>query len=141
MRPRSRRVRPTGGSATRSSASSLRPICWCLTRPISPMICPSCGCGSARSPSRRLDTFASWSYTWPAPVERDALLAMLRDAPGEILRAKGIVRFADAPDRRSVVHLVGRRLEVGDEGPWGDTAESRLVMLGLKPMLGSLQRE
>ena len=87
------------------------------------------------------DTFASWSYTWPAPVERDALLAMLRDAPGEILRAKGIVRFADAPDRRSVVHLVGRRLEVGDEGPWGDTAESRLVMLGLKPMLGSLQRE
>ena len=87
------------------------------------------------------DTIASWSYTWPAPVERDALLAMLRDAPGEILRAKGIVRFADAPDRRSVVHLVGRRLEVGDEGPWGDTAESRLVMLGLKPMLGSPQRE
>ena len=87
------------------------------------------------------DTFASWSYTWPAPVERDALLAMLRDAPGEILRAKGIVRFADAPDRRSVVHLVGRRLEVGDEGPWGDTAESRVGMLGLKPMLGSPQRE
>ena len=87
------------------------------------------------------DSFASWSYTWIDPVERDTLVAMLRDAPGEILRAKGIVRFADAPDRRSVVHLVGRRLEVGDEGPWGDTAESRLVMLGLKPMLGSRQRE
>ncbi len=87
------------------------------------------------------DAFASWSYTWPEPVARDALMAMLREAPGEILRAKGIVRFADAPDRRSVVHLVGRRLEVGDEGPWGDTAESRLVILGLKPVLGFLQRE
>ena len=87
------------------------------------------------------DSFASWSYTWPDPVERDTLLAMLRDAPGEILRAKGIVRFADAPDRRSVLHLVGHRLEIDDEGPWGDTDESRLVILGLKPVLGSLQRE
>jgi G3E family GTPase len=87
------------------------------------------------------DVFASWSYEWPGPVERDALLAMLRDAPGEILRAKGIVRFADTPDRRSVVHLVGRRLDVGDEGPLGDLVGSRLVMLGLKPMLGSLPRE
>jgi G3E family GTPase len=87
------------------------------------------------------DIFASWSYEWPGPVERDALLAMLRDAPGEILRAKGIVRFADTPHRRSVVHLVGRRLDVGDEGPLGDMLGSRLVMLGLKPMLGSLPRE
>ena len=96
------------------------------------------GATAALPPS---DRFVSWSYTWPEPVERDALMAMLRDAPGEILRAKGIVRFADAPDRRSVVHLVGRRLDVGDEGPWGDTAGSRLVMLGLRPMLGSLPRE
>ena len=95
----------------------------------------------ATSASPSSDAFASWSYTWTEPVERDVLLAMLREAPGEILRAKGIVRFADAPDRRSVVHLVGRRLEVGDEGPWGDTADSRLVILGLKPVLGSLQRE
>jgi G3E family GTPase len=91
---------------------------------------------TAAAPSS--DAFASWSYVWSEPVERDVLLAMLRDAPGEILRAKGIVRFADAPHRRSVIHQVGRRLEIGDEGPWGDTAGSRLVMLGLKPMLGSL---
>jgi len=85
--------------------------------------------------------FASWSYQWPEPVERADLLAMLHEAPGEVLRAKGIVRFADAPDRRAVVHLVGRRLDVSDEGPWGDTAGSRLVMLGLKPVLGLLPRE
>lgn len=99
------------------------------------------GASGASGDGSTVGAFASWSYQWPEPVERADLLAMLRDAPGEILRAKGIVRFADAPDRRAVVHLVGRRLDVSDEGPWGDTAESRLVMLGLRPVLGSLPRE
>jgi G3E family GTPase len=80
------------------------------------------------------DSFASWSYEWPEPVERETVLAMLRDAAG-VLRAKGIVRFADAPARRSVVHLVGHRLDVSDDGPWSDNAASRLVLLGVKPML------
>jgi G3E family GTPase len=80
------------------------------------------------------DSFASWSYEWPEPVERETVLAMLRDASG-VLRAKGIVRFADTPDRRSVVHLVGHRLDVNDDGPWSDNATSRLVLLGVKSML------
>jgi G3E family GTPase len=80
------------------------------------------------------DSFASWSYEWPEPVERETVLAMLGDAAG-VLRAKGIVRFADAPARRSVVHLVGRRLDVSDGGPWNGNAASRLVLLGVKPML------
>ena len=80
------------------------------------------------------DSFASWSYEWPGPVERETVLAMLLDATG-VLRAKGIVRFADAPARRSVVHLVGRRLDVSDGGPWNGNDASRLVLLGVKPML------
>jgi G3E family GTPase len=80
------------------------------------------------------DSFASWSYEWPEPVEREIVLAMLRDATG-VLRAKGIVRFADAPGRRSLLHLVGHRLDVNDDGPWKYNAPSRLVLLGVKPML------
>ncbi len=83
------------------------------------------------------DAFASWSYEWPEPVDRDSVLALLRDAR-DVLRAKGIVRFADAPGRRSVVHLVGRRLDISDGGPWSDNAASRLVLLGPKSRLGSL---
>jgi G3E family GTPase len=85
----------------------------------------SAGAGAA-------DSFASWSYEWPEPVERETVLAMLRDAAG-VLRAKGIVRFADAPARRSVVHLVGHRLDVSDDGPWGGNTASRLVLVGPKP--------
>jgi G3E family GTPase len=80
------------------------------------------------------DSFASWSYEWPEPVERETVLAMLREVAG-VLRAKGIVRFADAPARRSVVHLVGHRLDVSDGGPWSGSAPSRLVLLGVKPTL------
>jgi G3E family GTPase len=83
------------------------------------------------------DSFASWSYEWPEPVERETVLAMLRDAAG-VLRAKGIVRFADAPARRSVVHLVGHRLDVSDGGPWTGNAASRLVLLGPRPMAGTI---
>lgn len=85
------------------------------------------------------DVFASWSYEWPEPVERDVVLGMLRNAG--VLRAKGIVQFADAPAARSVIHLVGSRLDFSDSEPWRDGETSRLVLLGLKPMLGALQKE
>lgn len=90
--------------------------------------------------------FASWSYTWREPVPRQALTDLLHDAQRGVLRAKGIVRFDDSPDRRSIVHLVGRRIEIRDGGPWGDsprgdTPDSRLVLLGLKPVLGCLKRQ
>lgn len=87
------------------------------------------------------DVFSSWSYEWREPIERQTVLCLLGDATNVVLRAKGILRFADAAERRSVVHLVGRRLDVHDAGPWGDTDGSRLVLLGFKPVLGSLERE
>ena len=82
------------------------------------------------------NSFRSWSYCWPEPVDRQALLEVLQDAT--VLRGKGIVRFSDSPDRRSVVHLVGKRVDITDTGPWSDTEESQLVLLGVRPVLGSL---
>jgi len=91
------------------------------------------------APTETADAFTSWSYEWVEPVERETVMTMLR-GPGR-LRAKGIMRFADAPERRSVIHQVGRRLDVSDDGAWRDGETSRLVLLGVKPVLGSLQRE
>jgi G3E family GTPase len=85
--------------------------------------------------------FRSWSYSWPNPVDRAALMAMLSETTGDILRAKGIVRFSDSADRRSIIHMVGRRIDVSEDGPWFDDVESQLVLLGARPVLQSLQRE
>lgn len=87
------------------------------------------------------ENFRSWSYSWPGPVDRAALLAMLDGVRGDILRAKGIVRFADSINRRSIVHMIGRRIEIAEDGPWRGDADSRLVLLGTKPMLQSLDKE
>lgn len=85
--------------------------------------------------------FRSWSYSWSDPVDRTALLAMLNEAPSHILRAKGIMRFADSSDRRSVVHMVGRRIDISEGGSWLGDAESRLVLVGTSAMLHSFERE
>jgi len=84
--------------------------------------------------------FQSWSYSWPDAVDRSALLAMLNEAPSHILRAKGIVRFADSADRRSTVHMVGRRVDISEDGSWPGNAESRLVLVGTSAMLHSFER-
>ena len=85
--------------------------------------------------------FRSWSYSWPDPVDRSALLAMLNEAPSHVLRAKGVVRFADSLDRRSIVHMVGRRVDISEGGSWPGDAESRLVLIGTSAMLHSFERE
>ena len=89
------------------------------------------------TPADAPDDFASWSYEWTEPVERDVVLGMLRTAG--VLRAKGIVRFADSPARRSVIHQVGSRLDIADDEPWRESETSRVVLLGLRPMLASLR--
>jgi len=85
--------------------------------------------------------FRSWSYSWPDPVDRSALLAMLDEVPSHVLRAKGIVRFADSADRRSTVHMVGRRVDISEDGSWPGDVESRLVLVGTGAMLHSFERE
>ena len=42
--------------------------------------------------------------------------------------------------QRSLAYL-DLDLDVSDGGPWSDNAQSRLVMLGPKPMLGALQSQ
>lgn len=89
--------------------------------------------GVTRAPGGE-SPYRSWSYEWKEPVDRATVLDLLRDAA--LLRAKGILRFADAPARRTIVHQVGRRLDICDGGPWRTAEESRLVLLGLVSRLG-----
>ncbi len=85
--------------------------------------------GSGEPPFRR------WSLTTRQTVDRAALLDALRALPSSVLRAKGILRFADAPLERSVVQMVGRRIDVRGEGPWGIAdLRSDLVLLGTPDM-------
>lgn len=104
---------------------------------------PPCRSGEGREVAPRGEDrlahgFAVWSHTTAEMFDSDALRTALSKLPTGIVRAKGIVRIAEAPERRTVVHVVGRRIDISDGGPWAEASatsrgpadESRLVVIG-----------
>ena len=63
--------------------------------------------------------FSTWSYETEKPLALEALREMVRKLPGSIYRAKGVVYSADAPQRRAVLQVVGRRVDVSLQDEWG----------------------
>lgn len=63
-------------------------------------------------------------------VDRMALVGLFEDEHTGVVRAKGVVRFADRPDRREMVQVTGRRWQCTPvDGDGVDT----LVVIGLPP--------
>ena len=77
----------------------------------------------------------AWSGATYAPVDRAALEAALDALGPAVVRVKGVVRLADALDRRTVVQVVGRRRELTDDGSWpaDPPPPSRLVAIAVHP--------
>ncbi len=75
------------------------------------------------------EEFESWSWQSLAPLDRARFKEAMRQFPQGLLRAKGVLRFADRPDGRGVFHLVGRRTTLTQEPQNAPTA-SILVAIG-----------
>lgn len=75
--------------------------------------------------------FQRWSFTTYQPFDGAALRMLIEALPPGVLRAKGMIRLAEDPERRYVLQRVGRRwsLEPTDRAAGGRA--SRLVLLGL----------
>ncbi len=56
--------------------------------------------------------FSTWSYETDQPLVLDRLREKLRKLPGSIYRAKGFIYSTDAPHRRAVLQVVGRRVDI-----------------------------
>lgn len=61
--------------------------------------------------------FGTWSYETDQPLSLEALREAASKLPATIYRAKGVIYVADAPERRAVLQVVGRRVDIslGDE--------------------------
>jgi G3E family GTPase len=56
---------------------------------------------------------------------------MLANLPAAIYRAKGLLHFENDPGRRYVLHVVGQRLSILADKPWGEQKPlSQLVFIG-----------
>jgi len=75
--------------------------------------------------------FSTWSYETDQPLAVEPLREALRKLPGTVYRAKGLVYAADAPKRRAVLQVVGRRVDISIDEEWGfRQPRTRIVVIG-----------
>ena len=75
--------------------------------------------------------FSTWSYKTDQPLALEALHEAVRKLPGTVYRAKGVIYTSDAPQRRAILQVVGRRMDISLEEPWGQrTPSTRIVAIG-----------
>jgi G3E family GTPase len=83
-------------------------------------------------PTTHAHPFETASWESDRPIPRATLEAFAAALPPDIIRAKGILLLEEAPDRRAVFQLTGKRWTIRPGGPWGqDQPRSRLVAIGL----------
>jgi G3E family GTPase len=77
------------------------------------------------------NVFGTWSYETDQPLALEVLRETLRKLPGTIYRAKGVIYTADAPQRRVVLQVVGRRVDISLQEEWGQRApRTQIVVIG-----------
>jgi G3E family GTPase len=75
--------------------------------------------------------FSTWSYETDQPLVLEALRETMRKLPGTVYRAKGVVYTTDAPQRRAVLQVVGRRVDISLQDEWGQRApHTQIVAIG-----------
>jgi G3E family GTPase len=75
--------------------------------------------------------FETWLYSSDKPLAYDALLRTLEALPAGIYRGKGIILLADQSNRRTIMQMVGKRVQLHDGGGWDDGPKNtELVFIG-----------
>jgi G3E family GTPase len=77
------------------------------------------------------NVFSTWSYETDQPLMLEALREAMRKLPGTVYRVKGVVCTTDAPKRRAVLQVVGRRVDISIQEEWGQRApRTQIVAIG-----------
>ena len=75
--------------------------------------------------------FSTWSFETEEPLSLAVLREVAKKLPASIYRCKGVIYSTDAPTRRSVLQVVGKRVDLALEKEWGDRARrTQIVAIG-----------
>lgn len=76
--------------------------------------------------------FSTWSYETDKVLSYEKVKRAVKSLPTDIFRAKGILNLDDSPDKRAVLHLVGKRCSLSWGRPWEPDAQpySKFVLIG-----------
>ncbi len=86
---------------------------------------------SALQTPQHAKTYQSWSCEFHGLLDREKFEVFAMSLPGKCLRAKGILRFSDAPDEPQLFNLVGYRATMEPKVQTEASALIRFVVIGL----------
>ena len=76
-------------------------------------------------------SFTTWSFESEQPLSLEALRKAASRLPASIYRAKGVIHSSDAPERRAVLQVVGKRVELSLQDEWGGRVpRTQIVVIG-----------
>jgi G3E family GTPase len=104
--------------------------------------CSEPGCHDDDHTHDHSTVFSTWSYETDRPLALEALREGMRRLPGTVYRAKGVVYTTEAPQRRAVLQVVGRRVDISLEEDWGPrTPRTQIVAIGAAGGIDASQLE
>ena len=93
--------------------------------------CSDANCRDEHHRHDHTNTFSTWSYETDRPLSLEALREVARKLPGNIYRAKGVIYTSDTPERRAVLQVVGRRVDISIQEEWGQRVpRTQVVAIG-----------
>ncbi|HZY96450.1 MAG TPA: GTP-binding protein [Candidatus Cybelea sp.] len=71
------------------------------------------------------------SYETKEPLYLEALREAARNLPASVYRCKGVVHTAEVPDRRAILQVVGKRVDIAIGDEWnGREPRTRIIAIG-----------
>lgn len=93
-------------------------------------------CGCAGHDTDHASAFATTMFETDRPVRLSALKQAIKTLPGDVYRVKGFVLSEEDPDSRIIVQVVGKRIDIARDGPWGGRKpQTKLVAIGAQGSL------
>ena len=75
--------------------------------------------------------FRTWSYETEEPLSLEALRETTRKLPAGVFRCKGVVHTAEEPGRRTILQVVGKRVDIAVQDKWnGREPRTRIIAIG-----------
>jgi G3E family GTPase len=94
---------------------------------------PNCGCDEQTHTHghSHSESFSTTAFETDAAISLSSLREAVKKLSGNVYRVKGVVRSLEEPNHRVIIQVVGKRMDVAKETPWGDRPpRTRLVAIG-----------
>ncbi|HEY5866837.1 MAG TPA: GTP-binding protein, partial [Candidatus Tectomicrobia bacterium] len=92
---------------------------------------PACGHHVHGHGHDHAQAFRTWSYETAAPLSLEALRETACQLPASVYRCKGVVHTTEAPGRRVILQVVGKRVDIAVGDTWnGREPRTRIIAIG-----------